>query len=352
MKAFQQEILNCLGEHRARVPDLQQQDIVKFIFQAMLGPGHLLAGKDRIITTIVQEMDTLQPDRDEQLLERLSPDWCRLNLRRAMAEHHSPQMIAGFMMDSGDTLPFSRQDVYSFCVDLSESDQPLLPDRQALEMIMNEDWLPSHSPSYRKQYHPAYRVISASWAPCMEAVCAIAGRLSCTERLLVTIDGPCASGKTTLAQKLAGVFRAAVIHTDDFVIPHARKTAERLALPGGNCDANRIVREILAPWKNGNPVRYRRYDCKQDCLLPEETLADHSLLILEGCYSNLPAIRAFAGIRLFLNISEETRMARLRKRESPESFRRFENTWIPLENAYFGAFRLPDCSDDMFCIQT
>ena len=143
-----------------------------------------------------------------------------------------------------------------------------------------------------------------------------------------------------------------MIHTDDFVIPHTMKTAERLAVPGGNCDADRIVKEILAPWKNGNPARFRRYDCRHDCLLPEETLEDPSLLILEGCYSNLPAIRAFADVRLFLDIPEETRMARLKKRESPESFRRFEDRWIPLENAYFDAFRLPDDAGGMFCIHS
>ena len=58
---------------------------------------------------------------------------------------------------------------------------------------------------------------------------------------LVTIDGPCASGKTTLAEQLAEMLPAAVIHTDDYVVPHALKTAERLAIPGGNCDAERLA---------------------------------------------------------------------------------------------------------------
>ena len=44
-----------------------------------------------------------------------------------------------------------------------------------------------------------------------------------TDRVLITMDGSCASGKTTLAGKLAEVFGAAVIHTDDYVIPTRRK---------------------------------------------------------------------------------------------------------------------------------
>ena len=47
------------------------------------------------------------------------------------------------------------------------------------------------------------------------------------KRVLVTIDGPCASGKTTLARMLADAMNCDVIHTDDFVVPHRQKTSSR-----------------------------------------------------------------------------------------------------------------------------
>lgn len=161
-------------------------------------------------------------------------------------------------------------------------------------------------------------------------------------RLLVTIDGPCASGKTSLAACLGEHFHASVLHTDDFVIPHGQKTPERLAEPGGNCDAERLAREVTRPWKKGMPVRFRRYDCRHDCFLPEETLPETGLLILEGSYCNLPVIRADADLRLFLETAPEVREERLRKRETAASLERFHSLWIPLENAYFEAFCLPD----------
>ena len=164
-----------------------------------------------------------------------------------------------------------------------------------------------------------------------------------TKRLIMTIDGPCASGKTTLARKLSEALHAPVIHTDDFVIPHAKKTAQRLARPGGNCDAERLVSEVLAPFQQGEPVKYRRYDCRADCLLPEEEIPEGThILIVEGSYSNLPLIRAYAGVRLFVDAPEEIRFQRLQSRETPESLRRFQEKWIPLENAYFAAYGLPD----------
>jgi len=161
---------------------------------------------------------------------------------------------------------------------------------------------------------------------------------------LITIDGPCASGKTTLAGKLAEMLGAPVLHTDDFVIPHARKTTERLSIPGGNCDAERLVREVIDPWKKGLPVLYQRYDCRADRLLEPERLPDCDILILEGSYSNLPIIREHADVRIFLDTPWEIREKRLAERESAESLQRFHDLWIPLENAYFTAYGLPDDS--------
>ena len=71
-----------------------------------------------------------------------------------------------------------------------------------LNAILDEEKLPSHSPEYRSKYHPSYRVVSADWNKYIEAVRQINGKRS-EKRLLVTIDGPCASGKTTLAKRLA-----------------------------------------------------------------------------------------------------------------------------------------------------
>ena len=80
--------------------------------------------------------------------------------------------------------------------------------------------------------------------------------LDLSRRILITIDGPCAAGKTTLALEMAGRIQAAVIHTDDFVIPHEQKTKERLSVPGGNCDIDRLMAEVIHPWVTGKPIRY------------------------------------------------------------------------------------------------
>ena len=341
-EAFEQEILQQLKAQCLRTPAMQPEDVIKFVFQALLGVGHLLSGRDQVTGYIAREMDGLAADPAEPMLELLSPAWCRLNLRPAGAAHLRPQVIAGLMLTSGHDLPFTRQDVYDCCSRIAQSGEYGLNRDTALDMILSEQWLPSHSASYREKYHPAYRVLSTDWIPCMQAVRHIAEKDAGLKRLLITLDGPCASGKTTLARQLARVFQGEVVHTDDYVIPHAQKTPERLAVPGGNCDAERQAQQVVIPFKEGLPVRYRRYDCMSDALLPEEQLPDSRVLILEGSYCNLPILREHADVCLFLDTPWDVRNARLLARESARSLQQFYDRWIPLENAYFDAYRLPD----------
>ncbi|MBQ9210109.1 MAG: (d)CMP kinase [Clostridia bacterium] len=163
-----------------------------------------------------------------------------------------------------------------------------------------------------------------------------------SRRILVTMDGPCASGKSTLARILAEASGGYLLHTDDFVVPHPQKTPERLAIPGGNCDWERLVGEVLSPWQQREPVSVRKYLFRDHQMSAPELLPDADLLILEGSYCNLPAIREYASLRLFVDTMPTVRRARLEKRESAESLRRFDELWIPLENAYFEAYHLPD----------
>ncbi len=170
-----------------------------------------------------------------------------------------------------------------------------------------------------------------------------------TKKLLITLDGPCATGKTTLAARLADLLCAPVIHTDDFVVPHARKTPERLSIPGGNCDVERLAGEVIAPWKAGKEVHYRRYDFRNDRLRDPEILPETGILILEGSYCSLPELRQFADVPVFVTAPWEIRERRLKEREAPEFLKGFYERWIPLEDAYFQAYGLPTA--DMIVIQ-
>ena len=77
---------------------------------------------------------------------------------------------------------------------------------------------------------------------------------------LVAIDGRCTAGKTTLAGLLQGKRSCNVVHMDDFYLPFAKRTPERMAQPGGNMDFERLLSEVLLPLKSGAEALYRPYN--------------------------------------------------------------------------------------------
>ena len=335
---FEQRLLENLERDRQNRPCMQAADWVKFVFQGMLGVGHNIRSLEDTEKRLREEIKAVQPDAAEALVEPLSPAWFRVNLRRAKAEGIPAEWIACMMVLSDGTPEWTRDDVFRVCRQVAEEDDNC--DRQLLDRILDPNWLPGHSEAYHAVCRPAYRVLSSAWKLPLQALCSIAHGYH--PGVLITLDGPCASGKTSLAAQLARILDADIVHTDDFVVPHAQKTPERLAVPGGNCDWERLVREVLAPWKAGQGTEIRVYDCHRDCFRATGSLLPGRTLILEGSYANLPAIRRLADTCLFLNVPFAERWRRLEARESPDALKGFRERWIPLENAYFQAYNLPD----------
>lgn len=160
------------------------------------------------------------------------------------------------------------------------------------------------------------------------------------ERLVIALDGPCGSGKTTLAGVLTRLLDAACVHMDDFHLPHAQKTPERLSQPGGNSDRDRFLQEVLLPWKRGEAVVYQPYDCTRDALRTPVRLPSKQILIIEGSYSHHPELAAHTDLQVFLQIDRQEQLRRITQRD-PAKLPMFTARWIPLEEAYFAAFQLP-----------
>ena len=337
MSALTQTLL----AHRARHPSMEAEDAVKMVFQAMMGVGHLLPDPAAAEAFLLREWAGLSPDASEPLTEPLGPRWLRLNLRPAMAAGLRPAWIARMMCLSPGP-GHTREEVYAEC--LSACPEAGWPRERVLAaaapLLSDPAWLPGHSPAYRAAEQPAYRVLDAGWAPLLPALAAV-GAAENAPRLLLTLDGRCASGKTTAAACLAAVLQAPVVHSDDYVVPHAAKAPERLAIPGGNCDLERLTEEVLTPWAEGRPLLLRRYDCRRDALTGPVSLPWPRLLLLEGCYTGLPPIAALADVRLFADISPAAQRERILRRNGPEALESYLRRWIPLEEAYFSAYQLP-----------
>ena len=154
--------------------------------------------------------------------------------------------------------------------------------------------------------------------------------------LIVALEGGAATGKSTLAGELAREFSAPVIAMDDFFLPPALRTAERLSQPGGNIDAERFQKEVAAPLRAGVPFSYSVYDCHADRISGEKPVPRAPVILVEGVYSLHPDYQDIYGLRLFLRTSPEEQDARLRAR-GDWLYEKFQRIWLPLEKEYFSA---------------
>ena len=237
---------------------------------------------------------------------------------------------------------FTRRNIFQFS--LSELDAYLNKYQAAGYPMV------SHSDIYRAAYHPAYRVIakSVSLPYLIDRVRDLARVKS---RALIAIDGRCASGKSTLAERLAAAYGWSVIHMDDFFLRPSQRTPERYAEAGGNLDRERVLNEILMPLRAGNPeICYQPFDCHAMRLKNPVIFNPARVIILEGSYSCHPDLWDFYDFHVFVTIDPETQAARILKRDGPESAGIFSSRWIPMEERYFSAFSIQQRCDFILSI--
>ncbi len=165
-------------------------------------------------------------------------------------------------------------------------------------------------------------------------------RLREKPRLIIAIDGRCASGKTTLAMALKRELGCNVIHMDHFFLRHEQRTPERLAEPGGNVDYERFSEEVIIPLKKGGAFAYRPYDCQSLRLAAEICIEPHAVTIIEGAYSCHPRFIDKYDLRIFMSVEAQEQTRRIQNRNGEASAALFREKWIPLEEQYFKAFRV------------
>ena len=159
---------------------------------------------------------------------------------------------------------------------------------------------------------------------------------------VIAIDGRCAAGKTTLAALLEKVFDCRVVHMDDFFLPPALRTPERLLTPGGNVHYERFLSEA-APRLRGGAFSYGAYDCKSGGT-EIKALPAARFTVVEGSYSLHPALFSLYDLRLFCDVGADTQKKRLYAREGARA-QVFFDKWIPLEEKYFSAYAVKDACD-------
>ena len=165
------------------------------------------------------------------------------------------------------------------------------------------------------------------------------------ERIIIAIDGRCASGKTTLAKELSQMLNCNVIHMDDFFLRPEQRTSERLSIPGENVDHERFLSDVLLPLESGKAFAFRPFSCNNCSLGDPIKVTPKGINIIEGSYSCHPSLWEHYDLRIFLTVSPEEQFKRIVKRNGEQNAEVFRTRWIPLEEKYFTAFDIAQRCD-------
>lgn len=163
--------------------------------------------------------------------------------------------------------------------------------------------------------------------------------------IVVTIDGMCASGKSTLAKEISEHFKCNLFHMDDFFLQIHQRTEERLLEVGGNVDYERFKEEVKNRILNEEDVEYRKFNCRIGKIEKTFAVPFKRLNIIEGVYSNHPYFDYEADLKIYMEISSFEQRERIKKRNGEKMLNTFIEEWIPKENDYFEKFNIKNNCD-------
>ena len=140
---------------------------------------------------------------------------------------------------------------------------------------------------------------------------------------LICVDGPAGSGKTTLAQKLADLTGAPMIHMDDMYAGW-----DGIAAGVAQFDT------ILLPLVEGAPGSYRRYDWHAGEFTETVMVPPAPLLIIEGVGSGAVAYAGFRTALAWVDAPQEVRRSRGIARDG-DTFAPHWEAWAAAETELF-----------------
>lgn len=322
-------------------PQLELQDLMKFLYQSSFGCEHLVSDFSKVKSNIELELQMSKNPYDS--IEELDGDYVRLHLNYGLSvntlstlfilssqqEKNGTKQLEDKIqilleLISNHTLPFS----------LNESNEILLKWKAEGYPAIH------HSNTFNQLYHPAYRLIHKKYVPFLELFKYIDNE----HPSMISIDGRCASGKTTLSMLLKQIYDCNVFKMDDFFLQPDQRTKERLKSPGENVDHERFETEVLIPLSKHEDVKLCKFNCSTMSIEPAILIPYKPLNIIEGSYSMHSNLQKYYDFSVFLTINKDEQIERLRKR-NPKMLNNFIQRWIPLEETYFNTFLIQDKCD-------
>lgn len=332
-------ISDIVKRHLALYPLMRDEDIIKLIYQISFGASHFSGNVNDVERSIENETATAPGCRHSAVD---LGNAVRLELGSPLAKELGSSILSKTFVFSAKAKKAGGESVFLSNCALAEK---FAFDKEKFAALRNDALIshPSHSDAYKAAYHPHYRVMSKKYARALPALIAVKRLMEIKSSPRIAIDGPCASGKTTVAALLSHVFGAEVIKADDFFLPPEKKTPERLSIPGGNIDSERFYSEVTLALNSKENFSYGAYSCR-DGSMSKKSISAEKPIIVEGSYCMLPELRCAYDLCIYSEVSVVEQLERLKLR-SPAMLDRFINEWIPLENKYFEHFDIKNKAD-------
>ena len=324
-------------------PAAQSQDVIKMCYQAARGAEHLLSDTTHARAYFDQEYAATPADSTQPLFEAISADVCRVNLAAWKAASLPAEWLFRMFAHTA-SVPMGGAELLEQYIAEAAVVASALPGWEEALAAWKAAGMPAvhHSERYRAAEKPAYRIVNGRFRDILP----ILQRLHEDKTIrIIAMDGRAASGKSTKAELLHAVLGAPVVHMDDFFLPPALRTAERLAQPGGNMDYERFAKEVVPHLASDAAFAYRVFDCSVMDFGGLREIAAAPIRIVEGSYAHHPALGDYADLRVFSTVEEKEQMARILRRNGEKMAEMFRSRWIPMEEAYFSHFAIREKAD-------
>ena len=290
---------------------MELRDVIKMCYQAAFGAEHLLEDLDRARKYFNEEFESVE-ERDVPLYEYISEDVARVDLGAWKATGMPKEWLF-------DIFVMATKESYGGESKMLENlayVEELMPDIKGLiEEYKTAGIRPvHHSSKYREENHPAYRLVDRKHLRLVPVLVAASN----LDGGVIVIDGPCASGKSTMAIQLASILEGEVIRIDDFFLPMELRTKERLAEAGGNVHYERFKEEVVSKLGSGEKFSYTRFDCSIMDYGKSVEVPASKWRIVEGSYSHHPYFGEYGDIRIYSMIDSDEQMRRILKRNGEE----------------------------------
>ena len=321
------------------------QDAVKLAYQAAFGAEHLL--QDITKARAIFDEEYKRDPYPTPLVEEIAPNVVRVSLS-AWREAKLPAdwLFDLFVLSSG---PRNENPKDLFCFYLDEfaalAKKGALPfsytawvDFMRCHNMYDEPRPVRHSEEYRKREKPAYRVVSGFFARLIPILYSLGGR----QNAQIGIDGRAASGKSTMADGLARIFKTVPISLDDFFLPGELRTDKRLSEPGGNVHYERFAKEVIPYLHGEKSFSYRPFNCMTMDFDEQKVISTAPFMVIEGAYSHHPHFGEYLDIKVFSDVTHDLQMERLRQRSNNQIAEVFKTKWIPMEEKYFETYKIKE----------